>query len=747
MKTKRNAVLNRSAWLGVMAMVASLHTGDMAMAQATSRPPERMTYQGFIAGTDGVGLGNTAPKNYDVIFRIYDGESSNTPLWGEQQTVTVDKGYFSVLLGEGAAVPGTPNAGITLSSLFNSATASDRYVGFTVKGIGTGGAEVEILPRVRFMTSPYAFLANRALGATKIIQDNAAGADLLSGSGSALTLNGRLNVLGANIVEFGSGIAGKEGAAGTISYGAWSNGDSLDIVGAGSSSNNRKVQFWNEGGAFFNGPLNVTGSLNVGPTAIRQDGGVNGIIFGSNSPKEYGLNGSILYLQGPIAGQETLYIQGGGNATATRSVTMLAEGGIFCYGNVLVNNSLGIAGNNPINLGYNLTKGNAADGTIAYQRFSTGLDIVGVGSTASGDDRKITMHAQGGCTVFGPVVVWGQNNLEFGGGMTKGTTLDGTIAWRKYSSGLDIVGAGDNATLSHNGRRLTFHAAGGSQFGGAVGIGTTPSYPLDVVGSATYNRPNGQVGASARFSGWVVAENYHAFSDRRIKDVVGESDASRDMENLRKIRITDYRMKDRNPNDNRVIKGVIAQELRQALPDAVGEMPNIIPIAHIEAASIERAPGVAPVVAKFAVPHGIQKGDRVRLEIDGRMQDVSVSEVVDDRTLAFEGGTEAPKTVRVVGREVKDFLHVDYQQVYMTAVSALQEVDRRLQAVDQRVQEVEKREARMADLEKKAARVENLERDVAELRKLMAAIQSGAGKGATSASAGGSSSGAVALSR
>ena len=456
------------------------------------------------------------------------------------------------------------------------------------------------------------------------------------------------------------------------------------------------MRFWNEGGAFFNGPVTASGNSTVNGDlgvngAITINGGLTaqtlglsgdmsaamiypsqGVLFGANKPKAYGYNGLINY--DVFQGKDTLCIQGGGIQVA---------------------------------------------------------------------DRQITLYAEGGCSVIGPVVVWGQNNLEFGGGMTKGTTVDGTIAYQKYSSGLDIVGAGSDPAYAGL-RKITFHALAGSRFVGGVGIGLDPAYPLDVSGAASYT---GGLPVSARFSQWIVCAAVMQVSDRRIKDVVGESDASRDMENLRKIRITDYRMKDRNPNDKRVIKGVIAQELRQALPDAVGEMPNIIPIAPIEAASIERAPGVAPIVAKFAAPHGIQKGDRIRLDLDGRTQDVNVTEVVDDRTLAFEGGIEVPKTVRVVGREVKDFLHVDYQQVYMTAVSALQEVDRRLQAVDQRVQEVEKREARMADLEKKAARVENLERDVAELRKLMAAIQSGAGKGATSASADGSSSGAVALSR
>jgi hypothetical protein len=369
-------------------------------------------------------------------------------------------------------------------------------------------------------------------------------------------------------------------------------------------------------------------------------------------------------------------------------------------------------------------------------------------STVSGNSRVLSdSTVQGNLNAGADINVWGTINL--GMGFSKPDAAAGTISYQRYTTGLDIVGAG----TSINARRVTLHAQGGTTIqggttmNGAVGIGASPTYTLDVVGGNNFNFNGVNVLLCARFGGPILSGGFLQSSDRRIKDVVGESDASRDMEHLRKIRITDYRMKDRNPNDQRVIKGVIAQELREALPDAVAEIPNIIPSAPVEAASVERAPGVAPVVAKFAAPHGIQKGERIRLEIDGRTQDVNVTEVVDDRTLAFEGGIEAPKTVRVVGREVKDFLNVDYQQVYMTAVSALQEVDRRLQAVDQRVQEVEKREARVAELEKKAARVENLERDVAELRKLMAAIQSGAGKGATSASAGGSSACAVALSR
>lgn len=182
----------RWAGLGLVLAGLALAGADRLHAQANARPPERLGYQGYIAGSDGVPLGNSAPKNYDIIFRIYDGEGSTTPLWGEQQTVTVDKGNFSVALGEGAAVAGVPNAGLSLSGLFTGATVSERYIGFTVKGIGTGGADVDVLPRARLMTSPYAFLTTRALVATKLVQDNAGAADLITSTSNQVSVAGEL---------------------------------------------------------------------------------------------------------------------------------------------------------------------------------------------------------------------------------------------------------------------------------------------------------------------------------------------------------------------------------------------------------------------------------------------------------------------------------------------------------------------------------------------------------------------------
>jgi hypothetical protein len=144
-------------------------------------PPERMTYQGFLVDGNGNALGATAPKNYDVIFTITD--SQNNPKWFEQQTVTVDKGYFSVLLGEGSQVGSKAHG--ALSSLFDG--SSDMFVAITVKGIGANSTDVNILPSLQLLSSPFAFLARNSISST--LATNALYAASLVNSGNSNIVN------------------------------------------------------------------------------------------------------------------------------------------------------------------------------------------------------------------------------------------------------------------------------------------------------------------------------------------------------------------------------------------------------------------------------------------------------------------------------------------------------------------------------------------------------------------------------
>ena len=149
--------------------IRMLAVGALALGQAfqvhaaDANPPEQMTYQGYLVDGNGDPLGSSAPANYDVVFRIYKAKQGGLAIWGEQQTVTVDKGYFSVLLGEGSSTS-TGDPTVPLSTIFQGEDISDRFIGITV-AIG-GSGDTEIAPRLRLLSSPFAFTAKQALKVT-----------------------------------------------------------------------------------------------------------------------------------------------------------------------------------------------------------------------------------------------------------------------------------------------------------------------------------------------------------------------------------------------------------------------------------------------------------------------------------------------------------------------------------------------------------------------------------------------------
>jgi hypothetical protein len=178
--------LRHSAFLIPTLLLALAPAGRAADAN----PPDRLTYQGFLVDVTGTALGATAPKNYDVVFRIYDAQSSGHRLWTEQQTATVDKGYFSVLLGEGTQVGSESHP--ALATLFADASASDRYVETTVKGIAPGGLDSTLLPRLRLLTVPYAFLAKHSVSASSLV--NASNTPVITLAGMNVDMAGTLVV-------------------------------------------------------------------------------------------------------------------------------------------------------------------------------------------------------------------------------------------------------------------------------------------------------------------------------------------------------------------------------------------------------------------------------------------------------------------------------------------------------------------------------------------------------------------------
>lgn len=155
----------RTKWFLIGWVFLSSLVPSVVLAQATTAtPPSRMTYQGYVTDGSGTPIGQDGARTLNAIFRIYDAATGGVAVWAEQQAVAVDRGYLSVQLGEGTPVAGVTNPAGGLSFAFTGAGASERYVGVTLVGFGPGGTDIEVSPRVRLTSAPYAYLATAAAG-------------------------------------------------------------------------------------------------------------------------------------------------------------------------------------------------------------------------------------------------------------------------------------------------------------------------------------------------------------------------------------------------------------------------------------------------------------------------------------------------------------------------------------------------------------------------------------------------------
>jgi hypothetical protein len=239
---------------------------------------------------------------------------------------------------------------------------------------------------------------------------------------------------------------------------------------------------------------------------------------------------------------------------------------------------------------------------------------------------------------------------------------------------------------------LVLKTLSGGDFGGIfmrdgrVGIGTTnPTNGRLHVESFfdvnfTYAYLNGSGATGCCISGdspisiWaqhrVAAEEFNAFSDARIKKVIGLSNAMEDLQTLMNIEITDYQYRDQIYKGEEQHKKVIAQQVELIYPEAVsktkGVIPDIYTLAEMESGHIQ-------------LENDLRVGDRVKLILEEK---VELYEVLDADPTGFRVNADPAYhgKVFVYGREVEDFRTVDYEAISMLNVSATQELYRLIQA-------------------------------------------------------------------
>jgi hypothetical protein len=551
--------------------IAFLLNTHRVEAQANANPPDFLTYQGYLVDANGVALGTNAPKNYDVIFRIWNAASGGANLWTEQQTVTVDKGYFSVLLGEGSSIGELRPA---LNSVFTNSTASDRWIGITVKNIGGGGADVDILPRLRLLTSPYSFLSQTAISAKTA---NAVdGGGITTGTIPDARLGANVAMRNAaNTFSVGNQIFNNNVGIGTASPQSrlHVNGGNLQISGGGIfMDNTQNIQARNSGGAM---------ELFLWPrwtdNATYLNFGASGFNIRNNA------SSSVMFMQhGGNVGIGTLtpetQLQIGGYGSPDQYVTVATAGGNLyraglklrhfnsTYGWTMESDERGNS--------YSLNFINHFNNAAGNPRVTfTGGGNVGIGTTTPTAPLSFA-------NVLGDkITLWGTAASSYGFGIQSSL-----LQIHSDSAGSDIAfGYGSSGGMVERMR---------IKGNGNVGIGTaTPADHLHVRGGVfriddggaeyiqMYRSANGLIisgngmgnGGSGGFGAaqWDGDGNWDNISDRKFKKDI--TDAEPVLERLMEMPVRRYRWKDGSDTDSLKF-GVIAQEVQPLFPEAVGAM-------------------------------------------------------------------------------------------------------------------------------------------------------------------------------
>ena len=149
----------------LVSIVAALLTVQLH-AQTIQGAPGTIDYQGKALDATGNVLAPTTPTNYEMRFKIYDAQEGGAVIWSEKQIVTVSKGLFSARLGEGT--PLSPAEGtIAQSNLPGAFDGKDRFLGVTI--VIPGQTPAEILPRLAFLGTPFAYVANKSISAERLV--------------------------------------------------------------------------------------------------------------------------------------------------------------------------------------------------------------------------------------------------------------------------------------------------------------------------------------------------------------------------------------------------------------------------------------------------------------------------------------------------------------------------------------------------------------------------------------------------
>ena len=344
-----------------------------------------------------------------------------------------------------------------------------------------------------------------------------------------------------------------------------------------------------------------------------------------------------------------------------------------------IGHSLNATGYASIAIGFGSTaEGNTSTaigaGTYASGNFSTSMGNVTIASGFSSTAMGLKTDARG----YASLVIGQYNDTILAPQITMQDTTP-----------IFIVGNGTAFNALSNAMVV--------RFDGRVGIGTnSPQATLDVNGfvnsssggsygflnnaGATGTAAAGSNNYSIKASHRILASEFNANSDRRIKNIIGPADNLSDLDILKKLQVTNYKLIDSMSQGNQLVKGFIAQQVNEVYPQAFSKRTDVVPSIYClsNQTSLDINNKTLTVVLKKK--HGLQPGDKVRLFSAERMEDKEVLAVTDEYSFTVKdwqintAGLLPDQQVFVYGKEVGDFGALDYNKIFSLGISAIQQL-------------------------------------------------------------------------
>ncbi len=376
---------------------------------------------------------------------------------------------------------------------------------------------------------------------------------------------------------------------------------------------------------------------------------------------------------------------------SAQQMTLLPNGNVG-IGTINPTNKLQLTGATPGFADYDFAIGRNAQSMAIYQ----GPNFTNLASTANFSINPKNGTGNVGINAGNPTnklqigsigaAGYNGNDIAFGNG-TQATAVAQTSTASQFASNTDFV-------------FLPRYGTGA----GRVGINTnTPRAPLDIAGDAVVNGPGLYVDYAyfaLRYSnfqpdafsggttqanyqrvsifadGRIVASEFNANSDARIKDINGVSNASKDLETINKLLITDYFMKDKVKFGNQQFKKVIAQEVEKVYPQVVSKHTDFIPNVYQLTNKITKAE--AGYLLHFNTNHNISKSaKKIQALVEGKgMEQFDIVAIISANEVIVNATEIKGDKIFVYGEEVDDFRTVDYEGLTTLNISATQELSK-----------------------------------------------------------------------